>query len=78
MRAMNEAQWKLVKFYLTELKIPPKVLVKKWNAYWQKTGSNMRIELHEVYRVLLTVAYEVYKNDDIADEDVMLAVEGIR
>lgn len=77
MRAMNESQWKLVKFFLVDLKIPPKILVKKWNAYWQKTGSNMRIELHEVYRVMLTVAYEVYKNDEIADEDVLLAVEGI-
>lgn len=77
MRQINAEQWKIVKFFITELKIPPKVLVRKWNAYWQKTGSAMRIELHEVYRVMLTVSYEVYKNDTFPDEDVMLAVEGL-
>ena len=77
MRAMNKTQYNLVKMFLDGFKIPPRKLYKKWNYLWEKQGSTMRIELHEIYRVMLTVNYDVYKNDEIADEDVMLAVEGV-
>ena len=73
---MTEAQYKIVKFFLEDLKTPPKILVKKWNAYWQKTGSETRIDLIEVCRVQLTVNYQVYKNDTTPGEDVMLALFG--
>lgn len=77
MRAMNEAQYKIVKFFLTELKCEPQQISRKWNAYWQKTGSAMRIEIEEIYRVLLTVNYKVYSEDQTPGEDVMLAMEGL-
>lgn len=70
MRAMNERQYNIVKIFIDGLKIPPKTLVKKWAKY----GVN--VELHEVCRVLLTVNFSVYSRDDIADEDVLLAVFG--
>lgn len=78
MRAMNKFQYDLVKFFLTEIKIDPRQLVRKWNAYWLKTGSKMRIESHEVYRVVLTVNYDVYKKDLTPAEDVVLAMEGLK
>lgn len=71
MNKMTEFQYKLVKFFLTEIKTPPKVL---WKT-WRKFGT--RIELEEIYRVQLTANYEVYKNDQIPGEDVMLVMEGL-
>lgn len=66
MRAMNEEQYKLVKLFLDGFKIPPKKLARNWG-----------VAKHEVYRVVLTMNYEVYARDQIPAEDVILAVEGV-
>jgi hypothetical protein len=66
LREMNKTQWELVKTFLDKFRIPPQRLAEEWH-----------IPRHEVYRVMLTVNYEVYSKDMTAEEDVLLAVEGL-
>jgi hypothetical protein len=68
---MNETQYKVVKFFLEQFKMEPKQLVKAWKKY------GVILEIHEVYRVKLTINYEVYKQDQTPSEDVMLVMEGL-
>lgn len=69
---MTEFQYKLVKFFLEDFKFAPKELVKSWKSY----GANINID--EVYRVKLTINYQVYVEDQTPSEDVMLAMEGTK
>jgi hypothetical protein len=72
MRAMTERQYNIVKIFVEGLKVDPRKLVKKW----AKCG--VIVELHEVFRVMLTVNYEVYKKDETPDEDVIMAMLGTK
>ena len=74
---MTESQYDIVKYFLNQMSVHPKILVKKWNAIWQKQGKAIRLELVEVYRVFLTANYELYKKDGMPDEDVLLAMDGL-
>lgn len=67
---MTKGQYEIVKWFLEVWKTPPKKLVKEWAKYGTK------LDLVEVCRVYFCDRYEVYKNDTIPGEDVLLAMFG--
>lgn len=76
-RPLNRFQYDLIRYFLAMPHMDAQKIHKGFTKYQYQNNLPL-IELHEIFRVELCHTFEVYKSDEHADEDVLLAMLGVR